>query len=154
MKACRDTKSERKKVKVFRFLCVSSPRLNPGSDLPTVRVGGSICKRWFPEQITALQPKMLCASADSRKFQNTLPAHFAPLQLGLQCSILGAVLTLPKCLPLLHTDAVETCLHSKAFQKCSFFSVVIKSARFRVQQIRDHALSLQLTSLVASSMNC
>ena len=97
---------------------------------------------------------MLRASADSRKFQNTLPAHFSPLQLGLQCSILGAVLTLPKCLPLLHTDAVETCLHSKAFQKCSFFSIVIKSTRFRVQQIRDQALSLQLTSLVASSMNC
>lgn len=150
MKACIDRKSERNRVKVLRFLRVSSPHLNPGCDHPTVGAGGGVCKHWFPEQIIALRPQVLHASVGCRKFQNTLPAHFAPLQLG----ILGAVLTPPKCLSLLHTDAVETCLHSKAFQKCSFFSIVIKSTRFRVQQIWDQALSLQLTSLVASSMNC
>lgn len=106
VKARRDTKSEINKVRVFRFLHVSSPHLNPGSNIPIV----GVYKHWFPEQIIALQPQMLHASVGSRKFQSTVPAHFSPLQFGLSCSILGTVLTLSRYPSSLRTDAVEACL--------------------------------------------
>ena len=106
VKACRDTKSEINQVRVFRFLHVSSPHLNPVSN---IRIVG-VYKHWFPEQIIALQPQRLHASVGSRKFQSTVPARFSPLQFGLSCTTLGTVLTLSRYPSSLHTDAVEACL--------------------------------------------